>query len=69
MMEAGMISAVISAIVLLAVIVLYIVMQQIHKLVNSAMSEMKDKVESLETEIENLGGPAAPPKRSRDDQR
>lgn len=67
-MDTGMISALISGLVLIAVVVLYALMQQIHRLVNSRLTEALDNIEKLQKQVQDLGGPDAPPKRDRGDQ-
>lgn len=67
-MDTGMISALISGLVLIAVVVLYVLMQQIHRLVNSRLTEALDNIEKLQKQVEELGGEPAPPVRDRGDQ-
>lgn len=67
-MDTGMVSALISGLVLIAVVVLYVLMQQIHRLVNSRLTEALDNIEKLQSQVETLGGPKAPPVRDRGDQ-
>lgn len=46
---------------------LKIELKKIHKLVNSSHNVALDRIELLETQVENLGGPEAPPKRVQND--
>lgn len=64
-MDAATVSSIISVLVLVAVGLLYVLNMQIHKLVNSRLTEALDSIESLQKQVQKLGGPKAPPPRDR----
>lgn len=75
-MDAGMISAIISGVVLLAIVVLYILtnsrfakveahVSDTYLLLRNPLKEALDKIDDLHKNIEELGGPEAPPVRDR----